>query len=192
LGRIGIVFLALNVLLFIFSFIVEKKAVVLSEQIEAEQYTREHLTAPFTVDKDQTILRVGGSAPLDNSWLALDFAVVNADEQVVSEFFDEASYYSGSDSEGSWTEGSRSFGTYFKVKKPGTYRLLVHASGGSGYGGAGRNEPITITVTAGRTISWYFWIPIIVALLVAGGEKAVKLAFESRRWAPVTADSDED
>ncbi len=63
---------------------------------------------------------------------------------MVSEFGNDASYYHGQDSEGSWSEGSRSFSSYFKVNKAGSYRLLLYGQGGSGEGGRSRNEPVNI------------------------------------------------
>ena len=86
---------------------------------------------------------------MNNSWLALDFALVDADERVVSQFGNEASYYHGQDSEGSWSEGSRSFSSYFKVNKAGAYRLLLHGQGGSGEKDRSRNEPVDVAAIYG-------------------------------------------
>lgn len=191
MGLIGVTFFLLNLLLFIYSFMAEKNAVVLRENITAAQYKQEFLSKPFSVPHDGTVLRVSGGAPLDNSWISLSYAIVNAKDEVVSELYDEASYYHGRDSEGYWTEGSRSFGAYFKVEKAGTYKLLVHATGGTGIRGGPRNEPVAITVTADNTISWYFIVPMIFAGLIAGLGIFMKLAFEGRRWAPVMEDDDD-
>lgn len=190
--RVGIGFLLLNVILVVYSFIADKGNIVLKDQIAAGQYKGEHLTKPFTVPRDRCILRLRGSAPLSNSWLAMDFAVVNAKEEVISEFSGEASYYSGVDSEGSWTEGSRSFTSYFKVQKAGTYRLLVHAQGGTGVGGGPRNETMHITLATNTTISWYFFIPILLSGAVACLEPVMKWLFDQRRWAAVTGGGDDD
>lgn len=192
LSPIAGIFLVVNVMLLVYSLAVETGTVLLEEKITAQQYAQEHLTSPFTVQNDRTILRVAGKSPLKNSWLALDFAVVNRDQEVVSEFYDEASYYHGVDSEGSWTEGSGSFGTYFWIKKAGTYQLLVHATGGSGSGGPPRNEPVDIAVSAGHTITWYFWIPILLSGIVASLSPVHKHLFEARRWLPVLGDKDDD
>lgn len=190
--RAGLVFLVLNVLLFSYSVIADKGNVVLREQITAGQYKGEYLSRPFTVPRDRCILRLTGTAPLQNSWLAMDFAVVNANEEVISEFYGEASYYSGVDSEGSWTEGSRHFKSYFKVPKAGTYRLLVHARGGTGVSGGPRNEAVNLTLAANTTISWYFVMPILLSLLVTCLEPTRKWLFDQRRWAQVIGSDDDD
>ncbi|MEJ2715993.1 MAG: hypothetical protein P8182_02470, partial [Deltaproteobacteria bacterium] len=190
LGKIGVAFLVLNLVLLLYSFVSERRHVVLREKISASQYTKEHMTKPFKVPHDGTILRLAGRSPLNNSWLGLDFALVNGQDQVIKEFWDEASYYHGRDSEGYWSEGSRSFSSYFKIDKAGIYRLLMHATGGSGYRGAPRNEPVELTLTTGATISSYFTLPIILAALCALVEVVSRRVFEMRRWAPVMEDDD--
>jgi hypothetical protein len=192
LSPIAAAFVVLNLFLFFYSLVMNRATTVLSESITADQYTNEHLTKPFIVDKDKTILKLKGSAQLNDSWLALDFAVVNASRDVVSDFYNEASYYHGVDSEGPWTEGSRTFSDYFMIRKAGTYQLLVHATGGSGTGGPALNEPITMEVTAGHTISWYFWIPILLSGIVAALGPAHKLVFEWMRWSPVVGGTGDD
>ncbi len=192
LGRIAGIFAALNLVLFMYSLVADKNTLVLQETLTAEQYSKEHMTGPFQVARDGTICRLRGKSPLRNSWLAVDFAVVNDKDSVISEFSGDASYYYGTDSDGSWTEGSRSFSSYFKVKKAGTYRLLLHGQGGSGYNGPAGKERLQIIVTTGNTISWYFVFPLIMCGLMAALQPCLRYLFELRRWAPVTGGSDDD
>jgi DNA-directed RNA polymerase subunit RPC12/RpoP len=191
-GLIGLVFLVLNIVLFFYGAAAEKSKMVLQETIPAAKYTKEYMTKPFKVEKDGDILRLKGAAPLNNSWLALDFALVDAEDRVIGEFGEEASFYHGRDSEGNWSEGSGSFSKHFLVEKAGTYKLLVHAEGGSGRFGAPRNEPVLIHVYSGQTLSWYFIIPIFFAGLVAASGIIHKSIFEGRRWAPIYEDMEED
>jgi hypothetical protein len=111
---------------------------------------------------------------------------------VISEFFNESDYYHGTDSEGHWSEGSSDFVSYFKIEKSGKYRLLVHATGGSGTSGPARNEPLYLTVHSDSTISWYFAIPIILAFVSTIAGPVAKFSFEARRWKSVTEDEDDD
>jgi len=185
MGLIGVAFLLLNIVLLIFSLTEEKAAVVLKQQITADQYIQEYLSPPFNVPHDGCILRLSGSAPLRNSWVALDFAMVDAGDRVISEFWDEASFYHGRDAEGYWSEGSGRFGTNFKVEKAGDYRLLAHAAGGSGYRGPPRKEPINVVIRSGVTMSYYFTLPIILSAICAAAGPLSRSAFEARRWAPV-------
>jgi hypothetical protein len=191
LGKIGAVFLVLNLVLLMYSLVSGRTSVVLREKISASQYTKEHMTKPFKVPRDGSILRLLGKAPLSNSWMGLDFGLVDAQDQVIKEFWNEASFYHGRDSEGYWTEGSRSFSSYFKVDRAGTYRLLVHAAGGSGYRGPPKKEPVELTVKTGATISYYFTLPIILSALLAFIELIFRGIFETKRWAPVMEDDDD-
>ncbi len=192
LWAIGGIFLILNVVLLLYSFSANKNNRLLQEKVTAEQYTKEYLTQPFEINRGGTLLRLVGHAPLDNSWLSIDFAVVDASESVISEFFDEAGYYHGTDSEGHWSEGASDFSSYFKINKAGRYRILVHATGGSGTSGPPRNEPMYITVYSGTTISWYFIIPILMAFTALIIRPIGRSIFESRRWKSVTEDGDDD
>ncbi|MBI5247913.1 MAG: DUF4178 domain-containing protein [Desulfomonile tiedjei] len=185
LRYVGGVFLILNVLLLLYSYSADKNTIMLQEKVTSDQYSKDYLTQPFELKRDGTVLRLSGHAPLDNSWLSMDFAVVDASDSVISEFFGEAGYYHGADSEGHWSEGTSNFASYFKVRKAGRYRLLVHASGGSGINGPSRNEPIFIRVASDSTISWYFIVPILLALLALLIEPMGRFSFESRRWKAV-------
>ncbi|MGO9571605.1 MAG: DUF4178 domain-containing protein [Desulfomonilaceae bacterium] len=191
IGPIAGGFLLINCLLLLWVLQINRRPPILQGRISAEQYSKEHLTSPFDVPRDGSILRLSGSAPVDNSWLALDFGLVDADERVVSQFGNEASYYHGQDSEGSWSEGSRSFSSYFKVNKAGAYRLLLHGQGGSGEGGGSRNEPVDIAIFAGMAVPWYFIIPIIVSGLVMIVGPIHRGSFEARRWSAVASNRQE-
>ena len=188
---IGLVFVVVNLLLFLASFVAERPMRLLQVTVTPAQYSKEYFTEPFHVDVDGTIVRLRGEAPLNNSWIAAGFALVTADDKVVKEFWDEASFYHGRDSEGTWTEGSRSFTSYFKVSKAGKYRLLVHGERGRQRRNANRNEPLKLTLDANTTISWYFLIPMIFSGIIAIVQPVSKMLFEMARWSKVL-ESDDD
>jgi hypothetical protein len=190
LWKIGLAFLALNLFLWFYSIVAEKNVQVLKEQVKAEDYFKEYLSRPFKVDSDSEILRLDGYLPLNNSWIALDFGLVDGQERVLSDFGAEASFYHGHDSEGSWTEGSRGFSSTFKVDKAGTYQLLVHGKGGSGQSGPQLNEPLNLSLHSGVTISWYFIFPIIASILFLSLEWLLRLRFEQKRWEDTSAGAD--
>ncbi len=136
------------------------------------------------------LLCLHGQAPVKNSWLAADFALVDAEDRVVSEFGGEASFYHGHDSEGAWSEGSSSFNSCFRVDKAGAYRLLVYGQGGSDYSGPSKKEALKLRLTADKTISWYFIIPLLFSIIAMVIEPFSRMAFESRRWKPVSGGDD--
>ena len=79
---------------------------------------------PFFVTSDGN-LQVRVSAPVSNSWLYLDGALINEETGAVDEFDVEVSYYSGSDSDGSWSEGSTTATEYIPRVPPGRYLLRL-------------------------------------------------------------------
>lgn len=189
--KIASVFLAVNVILLFYSLIFGTGKTIFQEQVPADKYKKEYMSQPFQVTRNGSILHLVGNAPVDNSWLAMDFALVNANDEVVSETFGESSLYHGRDSEGSWTEGSKYFSSYFTVDKAGSYKLLTHGQGGSGEGGKPRDEPVSVRITEGNAISWYFIFPILFSGLAAAAEPVARAVFEKRRW-PSESDDEED
>jgi len=189
---IGVLFFVLNLALLFYAMSQDKSAVVLREQITADEYTRERLSNPFEVKQPLTIMRLKGHAPVKNSWLSLDFGIVNAQDEVIDEFWNEASFYEGRDDEGYWSEGGRGFTSYFKMDTPGAYRLLVHGKGGSDLSGPSRNEPLSLTLEAGATMPYYFTLPIVLAVMVALLEALARQLFNFRRWRPVMPSSDDN
>lgn len=190
LWKIGVAFLVLNVALWFFSLVAEKNRPVLKEQVKAEDYSKEYVSGPFKVERNSEILRLDGHLPLNNSWIALDFGLVDGQDRVLTEFGNDASYYHGQDSEGSWTEGSRGFSSYFKVDRAGTYNLLIHGKGGSGQSGPQLNESLTLSIFSGVTISWYFFIPMVASIFFVSLEWLLRTRFEQKRWADTAAGDD--
>ncbi|MEW6530975.1 MAG: DUF4178 domain-containing protein [Thermodesulfobacteriota bacterium] len=189
---IGGFFFVLNLVLLFYTMAQDKSSVVLREQIIADKYTQEHLSTPFEVKQPVTIMRLKGQAPVKNSWLALDFGIVNAQDEVIDEFWNEASFYEGRDDEGYWSEGGQGFTSYFKMVTPGAYRLLVHGKGGSGLSGPSKNEPFYLTLESGATMPYYYTFPIVLALMVALLEMLARQLFNFRRWRPVMPSSDDN
>jgi hypothetical protein len=81
-------------------------------------------TEPFDVARAGN-LQVKVSAPVTNSWIYLDGAVINEETGAVDEFEVEVSYYTGRDSDGAWTEGSRTSRAYLGRIPPGRYVMRL-------------------------------------------------------------------
>jgi hypothetical protein len=131
-------------------------------------------------------------APLNNSWLACDVALLDAKDNVVEEVDAEISYYHGVEGGESWSEGERRTTTYFKAPTAGSYRLILKASAGSGIAGLPRGEPLAIRLYQGAVLSRYFLAAFIIVALFPLFEISRKYLFEKRRWGPVTEDEDGD
>ena len=83
-----------------------------------------HFTEPFEL-KGSGNVQVRVRAPVNNSWLYVDGALINEDTGALDEFDVEVSYYYGSDSDGSWSEGGQSSTTYIGSVPPGRYILRL-------------------------------------------------------------------
>jgi hypothetical protein len=79
---------------------------------------------PFFVTSEGN-LQVRILAPVDNSWLYVDGALINEETGAVDDFDVEVSYYHGSDSDGSWSEGGRTSTRYIPAVPPGRYLLRL-------------------------------------------------------------------
>jgi len=81
-------------------------------------------TQPFVIDRPGNV-QVRVDAPVANSWLYVDGALINEETGGLDEFDLEASYYHGQDSDGSWSEGSQSAAAYVATVPPGRYVLRL-------------------------------------------------------------------
>jgi hypothetical protein len=79
-------------------------------------------TDPFVVDHRGN-LEVKVTAPVNNSWLYLDGALINEETGGLDEFDAEVSYYAGYDSDGSWSEGGTTGYASIPAVPPGRYVL---------------------------------------------------------------------
>jgi hypothetical protein len=79
---------------------------------------------PFNVGRTGNV-QVKVRAPVDNSWLYLDGALINDETGGLDEFDVEVSYYHGYDSDGSWTEGSQTSAAYIGSVPAGRYVLRL-------------------------------------------------------------------
>lgn len=64
----------------------------------------------------------------ENSWIDLDMTLVERTTQESIDVYDTVEHYAGTDSDGSWTEGSHSTSTKVASVPRGTYDLVIEAS----------------------------------------------------------------
>lgn len=95
---------------------------VLSEGFSAAALSQEVTTAPFSISQEG-LVRLTLSAPLDDAWMVVDYALLAGDDEVVHVSDADLSYYSGVEGGESWSEGSRTTSTLLSGIAPGTYRM---------------------------------------------------------------------
>jgi hypothetical protein len=120
---------------------------------------------PINVDRRYQIVAIRASAPyLDQAWVDLEYALVDRATQVSYQAYDVAERYSGRDSDGDWTEGSRSATVKLAAIPAGSYDLVVDYTGNAwGSGQAYGYQDLQIVV---RRTSIFVSNVILAALLI--------------------------
>ncbi|MFH1809410.1 MAG: DUF4178 domain-containing protein [Pseudomonadota bacterium] len=188
---LGALFAVVNLGLLGVSF-TKSGRVVAKVQLGAEQYRSEWMSEPFQLKLKPSVLEISGRASVDNAWVALNFGLVNQNDEVCLETDGEASYYHGVEGGESWSEGSNSFSEYVRVDKPGTYRLLVFGTAGQGETPESAGGPsVTLVLREGVMLSRYFLIMLVLAAVYPLKEIVRRRSHDKRRI-PVEDDDDDD
>jgi hypothetical protein len=83
------------------------------------------VTDVFELGGRTSNVEVKTSAPVSNHWIYLNYALINQDTGQAWDFGREVSYYSGYDSDGSWSEGKQYDTVVIPSVPPGHYFLRI-------------------------------------------------------------------
>ena len=121
---------------------------------------------------------------LDNNWLYFNLALVNEETGRALEWGREVSYYSGRDSDGSWTEGGRSDRSKLAHVPPGRYYLRVEPEWEAASGAMTAAPAVAYTITLRRDVPvmWPYLVALIALLIPALGIFIPAFNFEATRW----------
>lgn len=182
-GKVGFLTVLVNLAFIVWVAVAGRGREIAQMTLQPADYAQEFITEEFTVTGGPALCRATFEAPVDNAWVYFDCALIDAQDNALLEFSAECSYYHGRDSDGGWSEGSRSDDVDFKVEKPGTYRLLVKGGGGIGNATGGwPGPPVQITLKEGvRQFRWAIIVLVlgIVVLVVVAIRKG---SFQSKKW----------
>jgi hypothetical protein len=133
---------------------------------------------PMFVTADSNV-QVSVQAPVSNSWLYLEGALINDETGAVDEFDVEVAYYYGRDSDGSWSEGGTSASRYIPAVPPGRYTLRLAPQWE-----AGQPPPPTYALTVtNRVPRFYHALLAALALLAWPALRFWRyFRFETQRW----------
>lgn len=124
-------------------------------------------------------VRITASAQVDNSWADLDVDLVNEQTKEVAETVGvPVEYYSGSDSDGAWTEGSRSTDATISSIAAGKYTVKVAGT----WQNWQAQMPVRVKVEQGVNRGVNFICAFIVLLIVPIIGLIRRIAFEGSRW----------
>ena len=83
------------------------------------------VTDVFELTGRTSNVEVKTSAPVNNHWIYLNYALINQDSERAWDFGREVSYYHGYDSDGSWSEGKLNDTVVIPSVPPGHYFLRI-------------------------------------------------------------------
>ena len=117
------------------------------------------------------------SADVSNNWVYATLDLVNDDTGSVVNIEKTIEYYSGSDEDGSWTEGSNTADEVIGPVEPGTYVLRVESQ----HGGLG-DVDLGVVIRQGVFRWIWFWLFFGVLMIPFGAVAVHALRFRRRRW----------
>ena len=132
---------------------------------------------PFDIKANRNI-RISASAPVSNSFAELDVDLVNEQSQEVESVNIPIEYYFGSDSDGSWSEGSKDQDATLSSLPAGKYTLRVEGT----WQDWQQTMPVSIKVEQGVNRGVNFGCAFLILLIVPVLGLFRKIMFESRRW----------
>jgi hypothetical protein len=116
---------------------------------------------------------------VNNSWLGVQGDLVNEATGDVVSFYEEVGYYSGSDSDGSWSEGSKNATDYLSAVEPGRYVLRTTAF----FDGSAVGRQYQVALTSDTPRGTWFCCALVLLLLGPAFQWMRASSFESSRWA---------
>lgn len=132
---------------------------------------------PFDL-KGNSNVRITAGAPVDNSWADLDVDLVNDQSQEVESVNIPVEYYSGTDSDGVWTEGGRTSDATLSSLPAGKYTLRVEGT----WQNWQAQMPVSVKVEQGVNRGVNFICALLLLIIVPFVGLIRKFSFESSRW----------
>jgi hypothetical protein len=146
-----------------------------------------HFSEPFEIHKKGNV-RAEVSSPLSNSWIGIQGDLVNEATGEVVSFYEEVSYYSGSDSDGTWSEGNQSEEEYLSSVEPGRYVLRTTAF----FDGLSHGRGYSVKLVSDTPRGSWFCCSAVLLLIAPLLSFFRSSSFESARWAESNLGSSSD
>ena len=152
------------------------------------------VTPVFELKGGPSNVEIYTGTDLANNWAYFGYALINEDTGQAYDFGREVSYYSGRDSDGSWTEGSTSDNVTLSSIPQGHYYLRVEPEPAPGL----QTMDYRIRVRHDVPHSGVFWLVAFLLLIPPALTTIRRISFESQRWresdyAPASSgDGDDD
>ena len=151
------------------------------------------VTPVFTLQGRTSNVRLAIDTDLDNNWAYFSLALINDQTGTAYDFGREVSYYSGYDSDGHWSEGSKSDRATIPSVASGRYYLRVQTELG-----ADSRQPVDFKLTVQRDVPSMMLFGVVLLLLAIPPIFSAfrHYGFEQLRWresdyAPSGSDDDD-
>ena len=135
-------------------------------------------TQPFDLKGNRNVRITASSPGINNSWIELDADLVNEQNNEVESVPINMEYYTGSDSDGAWTEGSKEQDATLSSLPDGKYSLRIAGSWGNWQQPLPLRVKVEQNVVRGVNFCCAFIVLAIIPLLALFR----KFIFESKRW----------
>jgi len=132
----------------------------------------------FALDGGTSTVQVKTSAPVDNHWIYVNYALINQDTGQAWDFGREVSYYHGYDSDGSWSEGSRTDSVVIPSVPAGRYYLRIEPEVDPSL----RSTPYSVTVIRDVPVFGIYGIAFLALLVPVVIISFRAYTFERSRW----------
>lgn len=158
----------------------------------SEDKGKAKVTPQFEI-KERTTIDINMSAPINNTWLEIGGDFVNDENGETEEFETGLEYYTGTDSDGAWSEGSTNASRKIESVPKGKYHLNFEVSGPP-LGTTSPSDPSTptaltnnpvifdIEVKTGALIWENFWNALLFISIYPIFVWWKKRKFEINRW----------
>jgi uncharacterized Zn finger protein (UPF0148 family) len=132
---------------------------------------------PFDIKANRNV-RITAAAQVDNSWADLDIDLVNEQSQEVESVNVPVEYYTGTDSDGAWTEGGKTADATLSSLPAGKYTLRVEGTWEKWQ----TQMPVSVKVEQNVVRGVNFICALLLLMVVPIIGLVRKISFESGRW----------
>jgi hypothetical protein len=126
---------------------------------------------------------------LQNDWLGVQGDLVEQETGEVMSFYEELEFFSGTDSEGSWSEGRSNATEYISSVSPGRYVLRTTAAFAAK---PNTRRSYRVVLTSDTPRGMWFGCALVLLLLGPLFAHLRTSSFESSRWAESNLGSDDE
>jgi peptidoglycan/LPS O-acetylase OafA/YrhL len=151
-----------------------------SFDLGANDYRDGCRVGPITIERENELVRVQASAPVENSWVTLEIYWLNGDGKTVHQSKPSLSFYHGVADGQAWQNGQQDWAELAHLPR-GEYRLEIRGQAGGGTSSAADFEQF------GRPVRLLIWKGVEwsrLLLLLATGAAVIIVAWTLRSLSP--------